>query len=267
MVLDRFRVDGRAALVTGASRGIGAAIARALAEAGADVVLAARTPEALERVASEVEALGRRAVPVPCDVNRREDLERVVDRARAELGRVDILVNNAGGSPPRPALRTSERFFEAAFHFNVTQAFVLSRLVAALMLEAGGGAIVNISSAISRLVDRGFVAYGTAKAALNHMTRMLAFELAPRVRVNAIAVGAVATDALLPFLEGRPELRRTMEDRTPLGRLGEPEDIAAAALYLASPAASWVTGKILEVDGGIEASNWPLEGPAAEGAA
>ncbi len=267
MILDRFRVEGCAAIVTGASRGIGAAIARGLAEAGADVVLAARTPEALERVASDVQALGRRAVPIPCDVNRRADLERLVEGARAELGRIDILVNNAGGTPPRPALRTSERLFEEAFHFNVTQAFVLSRLAIPHMLEGAGGAIVNISSAISRLVDRGFVAYGTAKAALNHMTRMLAFEMAPRVRVNAIAVGAVATDALLPFLEGSPELRRAMEERTPLGRLGEPEDIAAAALYLASPAASWVTGKILEVDGGIEASNWPLDVTAGEGAA
>ncbi len=267
MILDRFRVDGRAAIVTGASRGIGAAIARALAEAGADVALAARTPEALERVAGEVEGFGRRAVAVPCDVNRREDLERLVECARSAFGRLDILVNNAGGSPPRPALRTSERLFEAAFRFNVTQAFVLSRLCIPSMLEGGGGAIVNISSAISRLVDRGFVAYGTAKAALNHMTRMLAFEMAPRVRVNAIAVGAVATDALRPFLEGRPELRRTMEERTPLGRLGEPEDIAAAALYLASPAASWVTGRILQVDGGIEASNWPLDVTTAEGAA
>jgi 7-alpha-hydroxysteroid dehydrogenase len=262
MILDRFRLTDRVALVTGASKGIGRGIALGFAEAGADVALASRTRADLERVAEEVRARGRRALVVPCDVNERGQLEALVESAWKEFGRIDVLVNNAGGSPPKPALRTSERMFEQAFHFNVTSAFLLSRLAIPRMLEGGGGAVLNISSGMSWLVEKGFVAYGTAKAALSHMTRLLAYELAPRVRVNAIAVGAVATEALLPFLDAVPEAREKLESGTPLRRIGTPEDIAAAAVYLCSPAGAWVTGKVFEVDGGTVASNWPLEMPA-----
>ncbi|HTY17918.1 MAG TPA: glucose 1-dehydrogenase [Myxococcota bacterium] len=262
MILDRFRIPDRVALVTGASKGIGRGIALGFAEAGADLVLASRSADDLEKVAASVRALGRRALVVPCDVNRREDLERAADAAWKEFGRIDLLVNNAGGSPPRAALRTSEKMFESALRFNVTSAFLLSRLVIPRMLEGEGGAILNISSGMSWLVDKGFVAYGTAKAALSHMTRLLAYELAPRVRVNAIAVGAIGTDALLPFLDAMPDARSKLESGTPMQRIGTPEDIAAAALYLCSPAGGWVTGKIFEVDGGTVASNWPLEVPA-----
>src|SRR5262249_23285356 len=197
MILERFPLPHRVALVTGASKGIGRGIALGFAEAGADVVLASRTRSELEKVAARVRELGRRALVVPCDVNEREHLGRLVDGAWQEFGRIDVLVNNAGGRPPRAALRTSEKRFQAALRFNVTSAFLLSRLAIPRMLERDGGAILNISSGMSWLVDKGFVAYGTAKAALSHMTRLLAYELAPRVRVNALAVGAVATDALL----------------------------------------------------------------------
>jgi 7-alpha-hydroxysteroid dehydrogenase len=263
MILDRFRLDGRVALVTGASKGIGRGIALAFAEAGADLVLASRTSADLEAVAEAVRGRGRRALAVPCDVNERAQLEQLAERAWQEYGRIDVLVNNAGGAPPKPALRTSEKVFEEAFHFNVTSAFLLSRLVIPRMLERDGGNVLNVSSGLSWLVEKGFVAYGTAKAALSHMTRLLAYELAPRVRVNAIAVGAVATEALRPFLEALPEARAKLEAATPLGRIGTPEDIAAAALYLCSPAGAWVTGKVFEVDGGTVASNWPLDLPAS----
>jgi 7-alpha-hydroxysteroid dehydrogenase len=256
MILDRFRLTDRVALVTGAGRGIGAGIARAFAEAGADVVCAARTPEQIEATAAAVRASGRRALAVPCDVNDRAQLEALVARALAELGRIDVLVNNAGGFPPRPALQTSERSFEEAFHFNVTSAFVLTRLVVRRMLEGNGGTVLNVSSAAGRLVQPGFVAYGTAKAALSFMTRLLAAELAPRVRVNALAVGAVETSALAPFLDDA--LRARMSELTPMRRIGTVEDVACAALWLASPAASWVTGKVVEVDGGTETTNWPF---------
>lgn len=262
MILDRFKLDGRVALVTGGGRGIGEGCALALAEAGADVVVAARTPDQIESVAERIRGLGRRALAIPCDVLERGDLERLVEATLKEMGRIDLLVNNAGGSPPKAALRTSEAMFEQAFRFNVTQAFVLTRLTVPHMLEAGGGAIVNISSAAGRLVQAGFVAYGTAKAALSFMTRNLAAEFAPRVRVNAIAVGSIETSALTPFLTD--DLRQAMEKLTPMGRLGRVEDIAACALYLASPAASWVTGKVFEVDGGTETTNWPLAAPSLE---
>jgi 7-alpha-hydroxysteroid dehydrogenase len=256
MILDRFRLTDRVAIVTGAGRGIGEGCALAFAEQGAHVACAARTPAQLEAVAGKVRAMGRRALVVPCDVNESAALENLVERTLAEFGRIDIVVNNAGGTPPRPALDTSEKMFEAAFHFNVTTAFTLSRLAIPHLRQAGAGSIVNISSAAGRMPQANFVAYGTAKAALAFMTRQLAAEFAPVVRVNAIAVGAVKTSALMPFLNA--ELLAAMEKLTPMKRLGEVEDIATMALYLASPASSWVTGKVFEVDGGTEATNWPF---------
>jgi 7-alpha-hydroxysteroid dehydrogenase len=257
MVLERFSLTDKAAIVTGSGRGIGAAIALALAEAGADVVLTARTKEQLDEVAARVGELGRRAVVVPGDVNDEAHLKSLVDAATGELGRVDVVVNNAGGSMPASFLDTPPKAMVAAFRFNVMTAFTLTQLATPALLESGQGAVVNISSAMGRLTDRGFAAYGTAKGALSHMTRLLAMDLAPKVRVNAIAVGSVATSALDIVLQSE-ELHREMVDRTPLKRLGEPEDIGLAALYLASPAGSFVTGKVFEVDGGIEYPNLGL---------
>ena len=260
MALDQFMLTDRVAIVTGAGRGIGAAVARNFAEAGADVVIASRTKDQLDEVAADVRAAGRRAVVVPCDVSETENLEELVGRAMAELGRIDVVVNNAGGTSPRPFLDTSERMFERAFHFNVTTAFALSKLAVPHMLAGDGGSIVNIGSAIGRLRDRGFVAYGTAKAAMAHMTRLMAADLAPRVRANAIAVGSVATSALETVLDN-DDIRNEMVEKTPLRRLGRPDDIALGALWLASPAGSFVTGKVIEIDGGLEAGNLDLHLP------
>jgi 7-alpha-hydroxysteroid dehydrogenase len=250
-VLDRFQLDGRVAIVTGAGQGIGAGSALALAEAGADVALAARTEADLEVVAEKVRALGRRAVVAPTDVTDGDALTALVDKTVSELGRVDVLVNNAGGWDPRPIMHTSVRAMEGAFKFNVVAAFTLTQLCVPHMVEAGSGSIVNISSRAASMVQPCFVAYATAKAALSMMTRAMAPELAPKVRVNAIEVGGVETQALSHVLTD-DSVRRQLEDNTPMHRVGQAEDIAAAVLYLASDAASWVTGKVFEVDGGVE---------------
>ncbi|AXB43731.1 SDR family oxidoreductase [Amycolatopsis albispora] len=257
MILDRFRLTGRAAVVTGAGRGIGAATAVALAEAGADVVLSARTADQLREIAAQVEAAGRRAEVVPADLSDPAAAAALADAATGAFGRLDIVVNNVGGTLPRPLLETSPRFLEEAFRFNVSTAHALTRAAAPAMLAAGGGAVVNISSALGRVAGRGYLAYGTAKAALAHYTRLAAADLAPKIRVNAVAVGTVLTSAL-EVVAANPELKGRMEQATPLRRLGEPEDIAAAVLYLTSPAGAYVTGKLLEVDGGLQAPNLDL---------
>lgn len=259
MLLDRFAMDGKVALVTGAGRGIGRGCTLAFAETGARVVCAARTAEQVEDTAAEAKRLGVESLAVICDVSQAEQRQNLIDQTLKRFGRIDVLVNNAGGSPPRPALDTSDAMFARAFDFNVTTAFSLTRLAVPHMLEHEGGSVVNISSAAGRLAQPGFAAYGTAKAALSALTRLLGQEFAPRVRVNAIAVGSVGTSALLPFLD--EAALSQMEALTPMGRLGTVEDIAMGALFLGTPASSWVTGKIFEIDGGTESTNWPFEQP------
>ncbi|HET6704438.1 SDR family oxidoreductase [Amycolatopsis sp.] len=256
MILDRFKLTDQVAVVTGAGRGIGAATAVALAEAGADVVIASRTASQLSEVASLVSAAGRRAVEVPVDLSSPDAAADLASTAVSEFGRLDLVVNNVGGTYPRPLLESSVEFMEEAFRFNVATAHALT-VAAAPSLVKTGGSVVNISSAMGRLSGRGFAAYGTAKAALAHYTRLAAADLAPRVRVNAISVGSVATSAL-EIVVGNPDLKSKMESATPLQRIGEAEDIAATVVFLASRAGGYITGKIIEVDGGLQAPNLEL---------
>ena len=261
MILDRFRLDDRVAVVTGAGRGLGAAMAVAFAEAGADVVIAARTQSQLDEVADQVRATGRRAHVVVADLAHPEDTAKLAAEAVEAFGKLDIVVNNVGGTMPNALLNTSTKDLRDAFTFNVTTAHALTTASVQLMLEhSGGGCIINITSTMGRVAGRGFAAYGTAKAALAHYTRLSALDLAPRIRVNAIAPGSILTSAL-EIVASTEELRDPMEKATPMRRLGDPLDIAAAAVYLASPASAYLTGKILEVDGGINFPNLYLPIP------
>jgi 7-alpha-hydroxysteroid dehydrogenase len=286
MILDLFRVTGRVAVVTGAGRGLGAATAVALAQAGADVVISARSADQLAEVAAQVEAAGRRALVIPADLSDLDAAAGLAAAAAGAFGRLDIVVNNVGGALPRPFPATKTRHLEAAFHFNVAVAHALTQAAIPYLLAAAGegvppgardgvppaaaegvpagardgapsSAVINISSAVGRTAGRGYLAYGTAKAALAHYTRLAAADLAPRIRVNAIAVGAAATSALDIVLTD-DSLRGQMEQATPLRRIGDPQEVAAAVVFLASPASGYITGKILEVDGGIERPNLDL---------
>jgi len=261
MILDRFRLDGKVAVVTGAGRGLGAAIALAFAEAGADVLISARTEDQLREVAEQVTALGRQAHVVAADLRDLDAVAGLADAAVARFDRLDIVVNNVGGAPPTPLLDLTPKALTAAFDFNVGTAHALTRAAVPHILEtAGSGSIINITSAMGRLPGRAFAAYGTAKAALAHYTRLAALDLNPRIRVNAIAPGAIHTSAL-EIVAADPGMRGEIEKHTPLRRLGTPEDIAAAAVYLASPAGAYLTGKVLEADGGLITPNLELPIP------
>ncbi|MHB1584525.1 MAG: SDR family oxidoreductase, partial [Acidimicrobiales bacterium] len=201
-----------------------------------------------------VRAAGRRAVTVAADLADLDAVAGLAATAQAELGRVDVVVNNLGGTMPLPLLDTSPSFLEEAFHFNVATAHALVRAAVPIMLETGGGSIVNISSVVGRVAGRGYLGYGTVKAALAHYTRLAAKDLAPRIRANAVGVGSTATSALDIVLRS-DELRSKMEEATPLRRIAEPAEIAAVVLFLASPASSFLTGKVVEADGGLEAPN------------
>jgi 7-alpha-hydroxysteroid dehydrogenase len=262
MILDRFKVDGQVAVITGAGRGIGAGSAVALAEAGADVVISARHADQLEQVAEAVRRTGRRAHVVPADLMDLDAAAGLAQAAFDEFGRLDIVVNNVGGTIPNAFLDTDPAYLEEAFHFNVSTAHALTRAAVPLMLtgDGAGGSIVNISSVMGRVSGRGYLAYGVAKAALAHWTRLASKDLAPLIRVNAIGVGSVMTSAL-EFVASDEAVMREMAEKTTLQRVGEVEDIAATVVYLASPASAYLTGKVVEADGGLDIPNLDLRLP------
>lgn len=250
--MEEFSLHGRVAMVTGSGRGIGAAIARALAGAGAAVTVAARTTADIEAVAAEIEASGGRALVHQTDVADLKALPALVDRTVEELGGLDIVVNNAGGGLEwHTFLETSVEQLEQAFRFTVTSPFRLCQLAVPHLVERSGASIINIGSVTVGKAIRGHLAYEAAKAALTQMTTSMAADLGPRIRVNGIHPGAVETALVREYLDaGPPELRGAMIERTRMRRNGTPQDIASAAVYLASPAASWVTGTMLAVNGG-----------------
>lgn len=247
-ILDKFRLDDRVAIVTGASSGLGVAIAKGLAEAGADVVLAARRVDRLGDTARLVEDAGRKALVVRADVARPEDC-REVARAAAELGQVGVLVNNAGVGTAVPASRETPEQFRGVVDVNLHGAYWMAQAAAAVM--TGGGSIVNISSVLG-LVTGGLpqAAYSASKAGLLGLTRDLAQQWTGRkgIRVNAIAPGYFASEMTDQYPEGYLESHIA---RLPMGRVGDPEELAAAVVFLASPAGGYTTGATFVVDGGV----------------
>jgi 7-alpha-hydroxysteroid dehydrogenase len=251
LILDRFRLTDRVAVVTAAGKGIGAASAIALAEAGADVVIAARTASDLDSVAENVIAAGRRAEKVVLDLADPEATASLAQVAAEHFGRLDVVVNNLGGWMPRPILEVTPGHLERAFRFNVSTAHALVRSAVPIMLEGDGGAIVNISSLTASVAARGMIAYATAKSALSHYTRVAAAELGPRVRVNGIQVGTIAT-AAMDVVVTDEATRTHIEATTALRRIGDAEDIASTVVFLAAPAGAYITGAMINVDGGAK---------------
>lgn len=243
-----FRLDGHVAIVTGAAAGIGRAIAETFAKAGALVVVSDLAADRAGQVAAGIVDSGGRALGVACDVTDEAARQALVDRTVAEFGRVTILVNNAGGGGPKP-FDMPMRDFEWAFQLNVFSVFRLCQQCVPHMEAAGGGAILNISSMAAENKNQRMASYASSKAAVSHLTRNIAFDVGPKhIRVNAIAPGAIRTEALESVLT--PDVERAMLKHTPLGRLGQPSDIAHAALFLCAPASGWVSGQILTVSGG-----------------
>jgi dehydrogenase/reductase SDR family protein 4 len=251
MILDRFRLDGKRALVTGASRGIGRAIAIGLAEAGADVILSSRKADALNAVAAEIAHTGRRTLVVPTHVGKAADIRTLADQVNAAWGGIDILVNNAGTNPTMGPLTTvDEAAWDKTFEVNLKGPYLLVQALAAGMRERRWGRIINISSVGGLDPTPLLSVYGITKAGLNAMTKVLAAELGSSgVTVNAIAPGLIDT-RFSAALTGNQAIVNHMLQSTALGRIGQPEDVVGMAVYLASEAAAFVTGQILLVDGG-----------------
>jgi 7-alpha-hydroxysteroid dehydrogenase len=260
MALEQFKLDGQVAIVTGAGRGVGEGIAKVLAEAGASIVGTSRTEDQIAGTIKDIENAGGAGLGLVADAMSRADGERVVEAAMERFGRIDILVNNVGGSSYARFLDITDEDFRHTFDWCVTSAFIMSQLAAPHMLEAGHGSIINISSGSARFGIRALTAYCVAKGGLEALTRAMAQELAPKIRVNAIALGSFATTGLKQSLDMMPGSLEKMNESTPLHRLGDVEDLGRLAVYL-STRDCYATNATFHVDGGIDSNNSPLPIP------
>jgi 3-oxoacyl-[acyl-carrier protein] reductase len=245
------KLSGKVAVVTGASKGIGAAIAKHLAAECASVVVNySSSKTGAEKVVGEIAGVGGKAVAVQADMSRRADIERLFAETKKTFGRLDILVNNAGIYEFAPLENVTEEFFHKQFNLNVL-GLILSSQAAAKLFDSAGGSIINISSVVSTLGFPNASVYSGTKGAVDAITRSLAKELGPRgVRVNAINPGMVETEGMHSAGIAESEMRRQVEAQTPLGRIGQPNDIAGAAVFLASSDSSWITGETFVISGG-----------------
>ena len=254
-----FSLTDKVALITGGGRGIGAGIARAFVDAGAAVALVARTKEQVEGVADEIRAAGGRALALPTDVTDLGALAGLVERTVDEFGGLDTVVNCAGGGDMWSAfLDETTDELESAFHFNVAVPVELVRLAVPHLLERPGASVVNIVSGAINLQVRGHLSYDASKGALFYATRSMSASLAPRIRVNGIMPGIIETEAMKAVVAQHEGVLEQLTAHTRMRRLGTPRDIGLAAVYLASPAASWLTGVLLDVDGGIVGEMNPM---------
>ncbi|SFF82833.1 3-oxoacyl-[acyl-carrier protein] reductase/7-alpha-hydroxysteroid dehydrogenase [Novosphingobium sp. CF614] len=245
-----FSLEGKVALVTGSSRGIGKGIARMFAKAGAAVAITGRSASEVEATAAEIREAGGRAVGLPVDIGDAAQLPGLIDAIVAEFGGLDILVNNAGGGTSSAFVDTTIEELEGHFHLLVSISFELARLALPQLLARPGASIINILSPGSYKATRGNLSYYVAKSALQHLTKLMAADLGPRVRVNAIIPGPIETPALQRVFAARPEILGVAVNSTRLKRIGKPDEIGYGAVYLASEAASFVTGAILPIHGG-----------------
>ena len=252
MAQNEFSLEGKVALVTGGSRGIGRSTALAFAQAGADVIVASRTLADLEQVAAEIKATGHKSLAVAAHIGRMEEIRTLVEKAVQEFGRVDILVNNAGvGIVWTPAMELEERAWDVIMNLNLKGVFFLSQSIARVMKEHGGGSIINVSSVDGQRAEVNNSAYCISKAAIIMTTKSLAKEWAPhKIRVNCVSPGFISTRLMDSRWEVDPENKPEIVSRILLGGLGNPEYLVGTMVYLASDAAAYVTGENITVDGG-----------------